>query len=433
MLDIKFVRENLGLVKKSLKDRGFEGKMLANLDKVIELDKKRRAILVEVEELRAARNRASNKISQLKKEKKSVDKEIESMKELSHRIRGLDDALRSTETAMTTILLDTPNVPHPSVPIGAEPKDNVEVRQFGKEPSFGFEPKSHWQIGEKLGILDFERGVKIASARFVLLKGAGALLERALINFMLDLHTKEHGYTEVFPPLMVNAETMTGTGQLPKFAVELYRCKDDDLWLIPTAEVPVTNIHRDDILDGEKLPLKYVAYTPCFRREAGSYGKDIRGIIRQHQFNKVELVKFTKPQESYDELESLTKDAEKVLQKLGLYHRVVVLCTGDLGFSGAKTYDIEGWIPSSGGFKEISSCSNFEDYQARRINIRFRPEPKAKPELVHTLNGSGVAIGRTAAAIIEQFQRKDGSVLIPKALQPYMAGAKKISSSGLES
>lgn len=401
--------------------------MLANLDKVVELDKRRRSILIESEELKAARNRASDRISQLKREGKNADKEIEGVRELSHRIRGLDDALRATETAIKTILLDTPNVPHESVPVGEDPSDNVEVRKFGKEPAFNFEPKSHWEIGERLGILDFERGVKIASARFVLLKGMGALLERALINFMLDLHTKENGYTEIFPPLMVNAETMTGTGQLPKFAVELYKCKDDDLYLIPTAEVPVTNIHRGEILDGNMLPLKYVAYTPCFRREAGSYGKDIRGIIRQHQFNKVELVKFTKPEESYDELESLTVDAEKVLQRLGLYHRVVILCTGDLGFSGAKTYDIEGWIPSSGGFKEISSCTNFEDYQARRISIRFRREPKAKPEYVHTLNGSGVAIGRTVAAIIEQFQRKDGSVLVPKVLQPYVGGLEKIS------
>ncbi|MFZ3062253.1 MAG: serine--tRNA ligase [Actinomycetota bacterium] len=427
MLSIKFVRENLDLVKKSLKDRSFEGKMLAHLDKLVELDKRRHSVLIEAEELKAAKNRASDQISQLKRQGKKVDKEINGVRELSHRIHGLDDALRATETAIRSILLDTPNVPHQSVPVGQDPSDNVEVRRFGKEPHFDFKPKPHWEIGEALGILDFERGTKIAGARFVLLKGMGALLERALISFMLDLHTKENGYTEIFPPLMVNTETMTGTGQLPKFAVELYKCKDDDLYLIPTAEVPVTNIHRDEILDGSMLPLKYVAYTPCFRREAGSYGKDIRGIIRQHQFNKVELVKFTRPEESYDELESLTADAEGVLQKLNLYHRVVILCTGDLGFSGAKTYDIEGWIPSSGGFKEISSCTNFEDYQARRINIRFRPEPKAKPEYVHTLNGSGVAIGRTVAAIIEQFQQKDGSVLIPEALRSYMGGLEKLS------
>ena len=427
MLDIKFVRENLEMVKSKLKTRGVDAATIKELDTVVELDKKRRSILVEVENLKADRNKASDEISRLKKEGKKADDMISGLKQSSDKIKVLDEQLKDVVVSMKDILLDVPNVPDDSVPVGAEPEDNLEVRRFGKEPDYGFEPKSHWEIGEALDILDFERGVKLAGARFVLMKGLGAKLERALINFMLDLHTTEHGYMEVFPPVMVNTETMTGTGQLPKFAEDLYKCKDDDLWLIPTAEVPVTNIHRDDILDGDLLPLKYVAYTPCFRREAGSYGKDIRGIIRQHQFNKVELVKFTKPEESYNELEALTTNAEKVLQLLGLYHRVVVLCTGDLGFSGAKTYDIEGWIPSSGGFKEISSCSNFESYQARRINVRFRRDKKAKPELVHTLNGSGVAIGRTLAAIIEQYQQEDGSVLIPEALQPYMGGIDRIS------
>ncbi len=427
MLDIKFVRENLEMVKSKLKTRGVDAATIKELDTVVELDKKRRSILVEVENLKADRNKASDEISRLKKEGKKADDMISGLKQSSDKIKMLDEQLKDVVVSMKDILLDVPNVPDDSVPVGAEPEDNLEARRFGKEPDYGFEPKSHWEIGEALDILDFERGVKLAGARFVLMKGLGAKLERALINFMLDLHTTEHGYMEVFPPVMVNTETMTGTGQLPKFAEDLYKCKDDDLWLIPTAEVPVTNIHRDDILDGDLLPLKYVAYTPCFRREAGSYGKDIRGIIRQHQFNKVELVKFTKPEESYNELEALTTNAEKVLQLLGLYHRVVVLCTGDLGFSGAKTYDIEGWIPSSGGFKEISSCSNFESYQARRINVRFRRDKKAKPELVHTLNGSGVAIGRTLAAIIEQYQQEDGSVLIPEALQPYMGGIDRIS------
>jgi seryl-tRNA synthetase len=427
VLDIKFVRENLEMVKSKLKTRGVDAATIKELDTVVELDKKRRSILVEVENLKADRNKASDEISRLKKEGKKADDMISGLKQSSDKIKMLDEQLKDVVVSMKDILLDVPNVPDDSVPVGAEPEDNLEARRFGKEPDYGFEPKSHWEIGEALDILDFERGVKLAGARFVLMKGLGAKLERALINFMLDLHTTEHGYMEVFPPVMVNTETMTGTGQLPKFAEDLYKCKDDDLWLIPTAEVPVTNIHRDDILDGDLLPLKYVAYTPCFRREAGSYGKDIRGIIRQHQFNKVELVKFTKPEESYNELEALTTNAEKVLQLLGLYHRVVVLCTGDLGFSGAKTYDIEGWIPSSGGFKEISSCSNFESYQARRINVRFRRDKKAKPELVHTLNGSGVAIGRTLAAIIEQYQQEDGSVLIPEALQPYMGGIDRIS------
>jgi seryl-tRNA synthetase len=425
MLDIKLVRENPDIVKKSLADRRVDPEVAAKVDEVVELDKNRRAILVKVEDLRAKRNKVNDEISALKKAGKPVDEAMTGMKEVSQKIKDFDEKLREIEAASRAILLDIPNIPNESVPDGEEPEDNVEIRKWGKEPEYGFEPKPHWELGEKLGILDFERGAKLAGGRFVLLKGAGARLERALVDFMLDMHTA-NGYTEIWPPLMVNSETMTGTGQLPKFAEDLYKCENDDLWLIPTAEVPVTNIHRDDILDADELTKKYVCYTPCFRREAGSYGKDVRGVIRQHQFNKVELVKFTKPEDSWDELEALTADAEAVMQSLGLYYRVIVLCTGDLGFSAAKTYDIEGWIPSSGGFKEISSCSNFTDFQARRINIRYRPEPKAKPELVHTLNGSGVAIGRTMAAIMEQFQQADGSILIPEKLQPFMGGATVI-------
>ncbi len=422
MLDIKLVRENPDIVKKSLAARRVDPEVTAKVDEVVGLDKDRRAILVEAEELRATRNKANDEISVLKKAGESAEDAMLAMKDVSQKIKDFDDKLRDIETASREIMLDIPNIPNETVPDGVDPDDNVELRRWGKEPARGFEPKPHWEIGEKLGILDFERGAKLAGGRFVLLKGAGARLERALIDFMLDLHTGKHGYTEVWPPLMVNTETMTGTGQLPKFAEDLYKCEGDDLWLIPTAEVPVTNIHRDDILEASELTKKYVCYTPCFRREAGSYGKDVRGVIRQHQFNKVELVKFTKPEDSWEELEALTADAEAVMQALGLYYRVIVLCTGDLGFSAAKTYDIEGWIPSSGGFKEISSCSNFTDFQARRINVRFRREQKAKPELVHTLNGSGVAIGRTMATIMEQYQQEDGTVRVPEALQSYMGG-----------
>jgi len=426
MLDIKFVRENPDIVKQSLKARRVDPAVANKVDEVVGLDKQRRAILVEAETLKAERNKANDEISALKKAGKSADEALSGMKAVSQKIKNFDEQLRGIESASLDILLDIPNIPDGSVPDGESPEDNPEIRRWGKEPEYGFEPKSHWEIGEALDILDFERGAKLAGGRFVLLKGMGARLERALIDYMLDLHTTTHGYTEIWPPLMVNTETMTGTGQLPKFAEDLYKCQGDDLWLIPTAEVPVTNIHRDDILDAAELTKKYVCYTPCFRREAGSYGKDVRGVIRQHQFNKVELVKFCKPENSWDELEKLTVNAEAVLQGLGLYYRVITLCTGDLGFSAAKTYDIEGWIPSSGGFKEISSCSNFTDFQARRINVRFRREPKAKPELVHTLNGSGVAVGRTLAAVIEQCQQADGSVRIPEKLQPYMGGVTVI-------
>jgi seryl-tRNA synthetase len=422
MLDIKFVRENPDAVKQALAARRVDPAVTAKVDEVVDLDWQRRAILVEAETLRAERNKANDEISALKKAGKSADDALKGMKNVSQKIKDFNEKLREIETASLAILLDIPNIPNESVPDGDSPEDNPEIRRWGKEPDLGFEPKPHWEIGEALGILDFERGAKLAGGRFVLLKGMGARLERALIDFMLDMHTTKHGYTEIWPPLLVNTETMTGTGQLPKFAEDLYKCEGDDLWLIPTAEVPVTNIHRDDIMDVEELTKMYACYTPCFRREAGSYGKDVRGVIRQHQFNKVELVKFAKPEDSWDELEKLTADAEEILQTLGLYYRVIVLCTGDLGFSASKTYDIEGWIPSSGGFKEISSCSNFTDFQARRINVRFRRDKGAKPELVHTLNGSGVAVGRTLAAIMEQYQQADGTVRVPDALIPYMGG-----------
>ncbi len=422
MLDIKFVRENLNVVRESLEKRGME----ADLDRFAELDEKRRKLLFDVEQLKHIRNTVSEEIAELKRVGKDVQEKTLSMRVLSQKIKSLDAQVRELDVALKGMMLDIPNIPHPSVPIGADERDNEAIRCWGEPPKFDFEPKAHWDIGTKLGILDFERAGKIAGTRFALYWGLGAQLERALINFMLDLHTREHGYLEVFPPILVNEGSMIGTGQLPKFSIELYKCQDDDLYLIPTAEVCVTNIHRDEILDGRLFPLKYVAYTPCFRREAGAAGRETRGLIRQHQFNKVELVKFAKPEESYDELDSLTKDAEEVLRRLGLHYRVVVLCTGDLGFSASKTYDLEVWMPGHGTYKEISSCSNFEDFQARRANIRYRPEPKAKLRYVHTLNGSGLAIGRTVAALLENYQQKDGSVIIPKVLRPYMGGVDRI-------
>ncbi|MDI6822602.1 MAG: serine--tRNA ligase [Actinomycetota bacterium] len=424
MLDIKFVRENLNVVRESLEKRGME----ADLDRFAELDEKRRKLLFDVEQLKHIRNTVSEEIAELKRVGKDVQEKTLSMRVLSQKIKSLDAQVRELDVALKGMMLDIPNIPHPSVPVGADERDNEAIRYWGEPPKFDFEPKAHWDIGTKLGILDFERAGKIAGTRFALYWGLGAQLERALINFMLDLHTGEHGYLEVFPPILVNEGSMIGTGQLPKFSIELYKCQDDDLYLIPTAEVCVTNIHRDEILDGRLFPLKYVAYTPCFRREAGAAGRETRGLIRQHQFNKVELVKFAKPEESYDELDSLTKDAEEVLRRLGLHYRVVVLCTGDLGFSASKTYDLEVWMPGHGTYKEVSSCSNFEDFQARRANIRYRPEPKAKPRYVHTLNGSGLAIGRTVAALLENYQQKDGSVIIPKVLRPYMGGMDRIKS-----
>jgi seryl-tRNA synthetase len=417
VLDIKLIRDNPDIVKRALSDRGME----ADVDGVLALDERRRGLLVEVEELKHERNRASDEIVALKKSGGDAAPIVEQMKEISERIKEMDSSVRDVEEQLRTLMLEIPNLPQESVPVGSDPESNVEVRRWGEPPGFTFKPSHHWDIGEALDILDFKRGAKIAMSRFTLLKGAGALLERALINFMLDLHTREHGYTEVFPPILANRETFTGTGQLPKFEEDMYRCTDD-LLLVPTAEVPVTNIYRDEILREKDLPIKYAAYTPCFRREAGSYGKDVRGIIRQHQFNKVELVKFAHPDKSFDELEGLIADAEEVLTRLGIHCRVVSLCTGDIGFAASKCYDLEVWLPAEGEFKEISSCSNCTDFQARRMNIRFKAAGGGKPRFVHTLNGSGIAIGRTMAAILENFQLDDGRVVVPPALQPYMGG-----------
>ncbi|MEW5767299.1 MAG: serine--tRNA ligase [bacterium] len=422
MLEAGFVRENLELVKTSLKDRGSED----NLERFLELDRKRRDTLTRVENLKAERNKATKEIGQRKGAGEPVEDIMTRMKEVSDWIKGLDEDLRDIEMELRDILLTIPNIPHATVPRGEDETNNLEVKRWGEKPEFSFSIKSHVEIGEDLGILDFERGAKITGARFTLLWGAGARLERALINFMLDIHTKEHGYIEVLPPFMTNSTSMIGTGQLPKFGQDLFKCENWDYYLVPTAEVPVTNIHQGEILDGEDLPKYYTAYTPCFRAEAGSYGKDTRGLIRQHQFNKVELVKFSRREDSYDELEKLLLNAEEILKRLGLHYRVVSLCTGDLGFSAAKTYDIEVWLPSQDTYREISSCSNFEDFQARRANIRYRPQKGAKPDFVHTLNGSGLAVGRTLVAILENYQQEDGSVLIPGALRPYMDGMEAI-------
>jgi seryl-tRNA synthetase len=421
MLDTKFIRDNLDQAEATLATRG-DNLSLAGFR---ELDVKRRSLLTESETLKALKNSTSEEIAKVK-DKSTVKDKIAEMKEVSAKIKVLDDELKIVEEEFTNLLMTVPNLPHPTTPVGRSEDDNVVVRSWGTPPVFGFEPKAHWDIGEALGILDFERAAKITGARFCLSKGAGARLERALISFMLDLHTAEHGYTEVLPPFMVNRASMTGTGQLPKFEEDLFRLVDPDFFLIPTAEVPVTNIHRDEILKKSDLPISYTAYTPCFRREAGSHGKDTRGLIRQHQFNKVELVKFVHPDESQAELEKLTGHAEKVLQLLELPYRVLALCSGDIGFSACKTYDLEVWLPGQGLYREISSCSSFGDFQARRAGIRFREEEKSKPEFVHTLNGSGLAVGRTLVAILENCQQADGSVVIPAALRPYMGGLEKI-------
>ncbi|HCY20046.1 MAG TPA: serine--tRNA ligase, partial [Deltaproteobacteria bacterium] len=365
-------------------------------------------------------------------ENKDVSKILTEMQQISSQIKELDDKVKGEEEALEKILLNLPNIPHSSVPAGKTSEDNVEVRKVGDIPEFAFKPREHSETGEMLGILDFERAGKLSGARFAIYKGFGALLERALINFMLDIHTRENRYTELLPPFMVTRACMTGTGQLPKFEEDLFKIDGWDHFLIPTAEVPVTNMHRDEILKEDELPIYYTAYTPCFRKEAGSYGKDVKGLIRQHQFNKVELVKFSKPETSYDELEGLTRDAEKILQRLGLPYRVVVLCTGDMGFASAKTYDIEVWLPGQGKYREISSCSNFEDFQARRANIKYKPKDGGKPRFVHTLNGSGLAVGRTVVAILENYQQEDGSVVIPEALRPYMRGLEKIQKSNMK-
>jgi len=423
MLDAKFLRDNADLVKQKLETRGLK----LDLDLFLSLDKKRRETLQEIEKLRAERNQSSDSIARMKKEKKDVPPDLfSSLKETSRRIKVLEDDLKSVEPRINDCLLMIPNLPHESVPAGHGSDDNPETRRWGTPPVFSFQPKPHWELGTQLQILDFDRGAKIAGARFTLYRGAGALLERALINFMLDLHTTRHRYTEILPPFMVNRQTMTGTGQLPKFEEDLFKIEGMDYFLIPTAEVPVTNIHQNEILDEAELPVCYTAYTPCFRKEAGSYGQDTRGLIRQHQFNKVELVKFTTPETSYEELESLLSNAEEVLKRLGLHYRVVSLCTGDLGFSSAKTYDIEVWLPSQEIYREISSCSNFEDFQARRASIRYRKTESKKTEFVHTLNGSGLAVGRTLVAILENYQQADGSIMVPEVLRSYMGGMVKI-------
>jgi seryl-tRNA synthetase len=420
MLDLNFVRDNLALVEEKLRQRGMNpAEVLKNFRAI---DAERRQAITETETLKARRNRASEEIAKLKKSGQDATAQIQETKDLREKIQAYEKKAADLDARLHEVLTAIPNFPHASVPVGTSAEDNVEVRRWGAPPQLDFKPKPHWELGEQLGVLDLERAAKLSGARFAVYWALGARLERALANFMLDLHTREHGYTEVLPPYMVNSDSMYGTGQLPKFAQDSFRVPhgDKDLWLIPTAEVPVTNLYRDEVLDGARLPVCLTAYTPCFRSEAGSYGKDVRGIIRQHQFQKVELVKFSRPENSYDELEKLTRNAEVVLQKLGLHYRVVTLCTADIGFASAKTYDIEVWLPGQGLFREISSCSNFEAFQARRANIRYRPEGKNKTEWVHTLNGSGLAVGRTWVAIVENYQQADGSVSIPEALQPYM-------------
>ncbi|MCC7155199.1 MAG: serine--tRNA ligase [Bryobacterales bacterium] len=408
-------RSHLDAIAERLAARGFH----LDVEAFRALDTKRRAVLTESEQLKAQRNAESMEIGKLKKAGADTAGQQQKVRETGERIAGLEEQVKAIEEDFRLQLASIPNVPHESVPVGRSAEDNVEVKKWGEPPAFGFEPKAHWDLGPELGVLDLERASKITGARFAVYWGPGARLERALINFMLDLHTREHGYTEVLPPFLINSASLYGTGQLPKFADDLFKCEKFDFWLAPTAEVPVTNLFRDETLDGGKLPLRLCAYTPCFRSEAGSYGRDVRGIIRQHQFQKVELVKFTRPEQSYDELESLTRAAEQVLERLGLPYRTVVLCTADMGFSSAKTYDIEVWMPGQNCYREISSCSNFEGFQARRANIRFRGA-KGKTEYAHTLNGSGLAVGRTWVAIVENCQQADGSVAIPKALQPYM-------------
>jgi len=425
MLDLNFVRDNLPLVEEKLRLRGMNPAQV--LKDFQAIDTERRRAITEAETLKAQRNRASEEIGKLKKSGQDATALMAETKDLRDKIQDLEKTATDYETRLRDLLAGIPNIPHESVPVGKSSEDNVEARRWGAPPKFDFTPKPHWELGEQLGVLDLERGAKLSGARFAVYWDLGAKLERALANFMLDLHTREHGYTEILPPYLVNSESMYGTGQLPKFAADLFRVPhgEKDLWLIPTAEVPVTNLYRDETLEGSRLPVSLTAYTPCFRSEAGSYGKDVRGIIRQHQFQKVELVKFAHPGNSYDELEKLTRNAETVLQRLGLHYRVVTLCTADIGFSSAKTYDIEVWLPGQGLFREISSCSNCEAFQARRANIRFRPEGKGKTEVAHTLNGSGLAVGRAWIAIVENYQQADGSVVIPEALRPYI-GAERI-------
>ncbi|MEC1717282.1 serine--tRNA ligase [Schinkia azotoformans] len=423
MLDVKFLRENFDEIKERLQCRGED---LGDFDRFGELDTRRRELIAEGEVLKSKRNEVSKQVSVLKREKQDADHLIVEMREVGDRIKVLDDELRTVEDDLQLLLLSIPNVPHETVPVGESEDDNVVVRKWGDIRQFSFEAKPHWDVADTLGILDFERAGKVTGSRFVFYKGLGARLERALISFMMDYHSDNHGYEEVIPPYMVNRDSMIGTGQLPKFEEDAFKIDGMDYFLIPTAEVPVTNMHRDEILDGAELPIAYCGYSACFRSEAGSAGRDTRGLIRQHQFNKVELVRFVKPEDSYDELEKLTGHAEKILQLLGLPYRVMSMCTADLGFTAAKKYDIEVWLPSYDTYREISSCSNFEAFQARRANIRFRREPGAKPEHVHTLNGSGLAIGRTVSAILENYQQEDGSVVIPEVLRPYMGNVEVI-------
>ncbi|GAB2721663.1 serine--tRNA ligase [Paenibacillus thermoaerophilus] len=423
MFDIKLLRNDLDRVREGMRNRG---KQIAEIDRFTAVDVKRRELLQESETLKNRRNTVSQEVAAKKKAGENADALIAEMREVGDRIKALDDEIRVLDEELNAILLAIPNLPHESVPVGADENDNVELRRYGEPTTFDFEPLPHWELAQSLELLDFEAAAKVTGSRFVFYKGLGARLERALLNFMMDLHSGSHGYTEMIPPYMVNRDSLTGTGQLPKFEEDVFKLAGTDYFMIPTAEVPVTNYHRDEILSVDDLPKNYVAYSMNFRSEAGAAGRDTRGLIRQHQFNKIELVKLTTPESSYDELEKLTQNAERVLQLLKLPYRVMTLCTGDLGFSSAKTYDIEVWLPSAGVYREISSCSNFEDFQARRANIRFRREPKAKPEFVHTLNGSGLAIGRTFAAILENYQQADGSIVVPEVLRPYMGGLEVI-------
>lgn len=422
MLDLRFIRQNPELVREMLKMRGEEGP----LDELLELDERRRSLLVEVEQLKAKRNAVSEEIAQLKRRKMDAAELIDEMKVVSQNIKDYDDQLRIIDEQLLDRQLRIPNIPHESVPVGDSEADNAEIRRWGEQTKFAYQPLPHWDLGVNLDIIDFDRAAKVTGSRFYFLKSLGAKLERALINFMLDLHTKEHGYTEIFPPFMVNRESAVGTGQLPKFGEDMFKIQGMDYYLIPTAEVPVTNLYRDEILDGNQLPIYHTAYSACFRSEAGAHGRDTRGVIRVHQFNKVELVKFVRPETSYEELDKLVDNAETVLQKLGLPYRVVQICTADLGFTAAKKLDLEVWMPSYGRYVEISSCSNFEAFQARRANIRFRSEQGAKPDFVHTINGSGVAIGRCLAAVLENYQQEDGSIIVPEVLRTYMGGLDRI-------
>lgn len=422
MLDIRWIRSNADEVRQFLADRNND----MDIGPLLGLDEERRLLLTETEELKARRNEGSRKVGAARARGEDASAAMEEMRVIGDRIKDIDARISEIDEKISDMLLSLPNRPHDSVPVGKDENDNPEVRRWGEPKQFSFEPKPHWDLGEALGIMDFEKGASLAQSRFTVLKGLGARLERALLNFMLDLHTEKHGYLEVQPPFMVSSKTMRGTGQLPKFADDLYKCENDDLWLIPTAEVPLTNLHAEEILEEGQLPLYYAAYTPCFRREAGAYGRDVRGMLRQHQFDKVEMVKLSSPESSYDELEKLTDNAEEVLRALGIPHRTICLCTGDMGFGSSKTYDVEVWLPSQHKYREISSCSNCEDFQARRMNTRFRPADGGKPRFVHTLNGSGIAIGRALIAVLENFQREDGSIGIPEVLFPYMGGVTEI-------